>query len=925
MRKITKSATSVLLATVMLMSVGCQNIANKSTAIEASTVDTSVEDIKVTLEERERYKNPIPDENQPYRDNSVEAMLLTSNEPVEQLAEDNSKTGDPYILRYNGKFYLYVSTDSWYCNYRVWESTDLIHYTYLGKFDLLDENGKRTEGDDGTGQGFDLECPWAPEVHYWNGEFYMYTSPHADGHKVFKSTTGLPYGDYQVVNDDLSINIDGSVFIDDNEDKWFIRSHMESAEQESWIAAMKLDTMSTLENDEEYDLVSKVGLTGVQVEGPFMIKRNGIYYLIATGETAGMPAYRLNYAYNNTGLGNELNIGSVTGNENWSTELEPTVIMNTEGEYFGYGHGALTVGPDLDSWWFPYHMSRESGGGRTLGINRIEFSGTRMTVIGQDKETFAPKAPDFYTSYYTALTDVDWQGNKSGVIARDAGYRSYTEERTQAGEGLHEVDGKLLSGKLAEDGKSVELIKTGSRFTAEYNFKEIPTDGSFKCLFGGGYVTVKGKTVELYKGNKKIAEAPMLVNGEDWNWSAYHDIIVAYEEGRITVTIDGCTKIDVEVTGLGNDAIGYEGVTGTQIGGAVFSNQAFGSSDREIEKMVEGSFYASNYYEAKEGEKATELSNKSEVYTVETTDEEDKISYGRYFDYSIYKDATAMKLAEGDRVVYKIDVAEDGLYTLESLYSANSDGSVIKVQIDKETPSCYTLKRNDYSEAIYQKEYLEALQFQKRVIDEIYLTKGLHTLTIKAVKGNYTAIEYEMNRVSETAPEYSDTLKEKGGHDYVSTWLLKDDAHYAATGAKSLVSFGGSDFTDYKVKVDIKTDAMISRSNKAGIILRMQRPTVNQRQTYGSCQGYFICLDQYGVSIERLDYNEILVEYYETPLDADTYYTLEAECVDNTITVYLDGEKIMSYTDPYGFSCGSTGLFSNQAATYFKNLEISPM
>ena len=923
MKKITKSVISVFLALSMILASGCAN-KSASTEIEVSSLDTTVEDVDITLEEKERYSNPISDANQPYRAESVEAQVL-EGVAEEDATKDISKTGDPYILRYNGKFYLYVSTDGWYCSYRVWESLDLIHYTYLGEYDLLDINGKRTEGDTGAGQGFDLECPWAPEVHYWNGEFYMYTSLHAAGHKVFKSTTGLPYGDYQVVNDDFDVKIDGSVYIDDNEDKWFVRMGRDDV-NEPWVTVTPMQTMTELTGYNDYEEISKVGITGQQVEGPFMFKRDGIYYLIATGEGAGYPAYRLNYAYNTSGLGNELNIGTVAKRDNWSTEMEPNVILNTEGEYYGYGHGAVTVGPDLDSYWFPYHMTREAGGGRTLGINRVEFSGTRMSVIGQDKETMVPNAPDFYTSYFTSLSDVDWEGNKSGVIAREAGFRSYTDERTASGEGLHEVEGKLLSGKLSADGTIVELIKTGSRFTAEYNFKDVATDGSFKCLFGGGYVTINnGKTLELYVGAEKVAEAPMLVaEGETWDWTAYHDIIVTYEDGRITVAMDGCTKIDVKATGLGNDAIGFAGATGTQIGGAVFSNHAFGSSDKEVAKMAEGSFYASNYYEAKEGESATKLSSKSSVYTVETEVNEDKYFNGTYHTYHIYKDATALKLAEGDRAVYVIDVAEDGLYSIESLYSTDSDGSVIKVQIDKEAPNCYTLRKNDYSLNEQDKEYYEALKFQKRLIDEIYLTKGLHTLTVKAVQGDYTAIEYTMNVTSETSPEYSDSLTEKAGHDYFSNWVIKDNAYYAATGLKSLVRFGGTDFTDYRVKVELKTDAMLSRSNKAGILLRLTEPSIFYRQTYGSGKGYFVCLDAYGVSLERIDYNERLVAYYETPLDENTYYTLEAECVDNTITVYLDGEKVITYTDPYGFSRGAAALYSYQAATYYKNLEIIP-
>ena len=917
MRRIVKSAVGIVLTLNLLLLNGCsRGSSTVNTLIEKSDLDTSKESIIVNLKESERYSNPISDENQPYRADSLEAQRL-SGVAEEKLVLDQSKTGDPYILRYNGKYYLYCSTDAWYCSYRCWESTDLMHYTFLGEFSLLDQDGNRVENDTAAGQGYELECPWAPEVHYWNGQFYMYTSLHAAGHKVFLSTTGLPYGEFRVVNNNFAPSIDGTMFIDDNEDKWFIRCNREDGTACPVIT--KVSDMYTVADESDYSNVSRTGITGDQVEGPFMFKRNGIYYFITTGEGAGEPAYRLNYAYNTSGLGKELNIGDVVNSDNWLTEMQPNLILNTEGDYFGYGHGAVTVGPDLDSYWFPYHMSRSSGKGRVLGINRIEFSGTRMNIIGQDKETFVPDAPAFYTSYYNALTDTDYKGDKSGVIARSAGYRSYTEERTNAGEGLYQVDGKLLSGN-----STTQLIKTGSTFTAEYNFKDVATNGTFKCLFGGGYVTINGKKIELYKGNSKIAEADMLVNGESWDWSAYHSIVVTCEPGRITVTVDGCTKIDEEATGFGNDAIGYEGATLSQIGGAVFSNQAFGSSDNEVAKTVDGSFFASNYYTAKDGESATELSDNSKVYRVETKGNEDKCNNNSVYNYYIYKDATALKMVEGDRAVYVIDVSHDGLYSIESLFSNNSDGSVIKIQIDNDKPTCYTLRKNDYSKTTGYDDYYKSLQFQKRLIDEIHLKKGLHTFTVKVVQGNYTAIEYELNHTSENAPEYSDKLDKKSGHDYFSNWSIKDGAYYASNGQKSLVRFGGSEYTNYGVKVDLKTEAMNSRSNKAGIILRLTDPSVFYRQTYGSGHGYFVCLDAYGVSLERIDYNERLVAYYETTLSKDKYYTLEAECIDNTITVYLDGEKVITYIDPYGYSRGATALYSYQAATYFKNLQIIP-
>ena len=917
-----------------------------NTSIEEVDFDNTVENVHVVLEEGERYANPISDADQPHRDDSVE----------DGGGPEQSMSGDPYFLRYNGKYYLYVSNNSWTCSYRCWESVDLIHYTYLGEYKLLKADGSVPSDDDDKNQEYDMECAYAPEVHFWNGKFYMYTSPGGNGHYVLESTTGLPYGDYKAIsNSTFSDKIDGTVFIDDDETKWFLRNngtgYTALGNNQSWVGAVKMSSMTKLSSSSVTN-ISKVGITGGQVEGPFLFKRDGIYYLLGTGEYAETPAYRLNYAYNTT--------GNLLTQADWQMEMEPTLAINTEGKYDSYGHGAVTVGPNLDSYWLAYHMTRSSNDRRIMAINRLDISGTRLSMLGQDAENLVPEEPDFYISYFDALA-----GDRIGVTERRAGYRSYTDARTNSGEGLHEVNGQLLSGYSKDN-----LIKTGSRFTAEYSFKNVATDGTFKCLFGGGYVTINGTTVELYKGSTKLASANMLVNGESgWDWSAYHDIIVSYEEGRITVTIDGCTKIDKAVTGLGNGAIGYEGATTAQIGGAVFSNQAFGSSDRECAKSVEGNFYASNYYVAKDGEKASSIANSS-VYKVQTSDStEDVATYTSTYDsvdhtYHIYKDATALKLAQGDRAVYKIDVAKTGWYSLESLFSTDSDGSIIKIQVDDKNPTCYRLRKNYYSSTITDSTYYNELQYQKRAIGNIYLSKGLHTLTVKAVQGDYTAIEYELNYVHNTAINYSKKLNKlysgntyfsalldkhtlplwTGAIGYISKWSIVTDGgtkvHYTPASEKyedmkdslfnsdvtvpyrSLMRVGDGEYTDYSVQVDIKTNA-VSGSNNAGIILRLTQPSAHSIQSYGGGKGYYVCLEHGGVSIIRMDYNERKVAHYNVSLDANTYYTLRAKCVDNTIAVYLNDEQIMSYTDPYVFACGAPALYSNESQTYYKNLVVT--
>ena len=938
MKKINKAISTIAIASMMLFASGCDGLTSAksfNTVIEKSTLDTTVENVNVDLSERARYQNPISETRQPMRADSLEDQLARG---VENPIEDTSRTGDPYILRYNGKFYLYCSTDGWYTSYRVWESLDLVNYLYLGEYQILNSDGtlNRTTKtgatvaeDTGAGQNLANECPWAPEVHYWNGGFYMYTSPHASGHQVFKSTTGLPYGDFICVNEKLQNctedtypkKIDGSVFIDDNEDKWFVFSSKNN-DKEAWAAVSKLnDDMVTLESPSTYQETTKTGITGSQVEGPFIFKRDGVYYTIATGEPAGYEAYRITYSYNETGLNKEDGIGTVNKKSAWTTEYQPEILLNTQGDYFGYGHGAVTIGPDLDSYWLPYHVSRATNRVRTLAIHRLEFSGSRMTALGQDlRDLQEPNAPDFYTSYFEGGRVYD--GKQQDWIDREAGFKSYTDERTESGEGLYwnESQTQILSSK-----------KTANQFTAEYNFKNVPLDGSFKCLFGGGYVTLVnnpdgGAFIQLYKGTTKVGEG---VIKADLDLSTFHSVTVSYKDGRAVVKWNNLEKIDIAVDGFGNAEIGFEGLSSeSEIGGAVFSNYSFGSSDCAEAKPVEGTFYANNYYVAKDGESATVLSENSSVFRVKAGKGEDDYSFslGNFNTaLPIYDGASALKLAEGDRAVYKIDVVESGLYAISSMFSTDSDGSVIKIQIDDKTPTCYTLKKNDYSSLTYEKEYYEALKYQKRLIDEIYLEKGMHTFTVKAVQGDYTAIEYQITRTSEYSPKYSNDLSEKGGHDYFSNWTVKEGAHFAASTLRSLVQFGNNTLTDYSMKVSLKTNAMLSGRDKAGVIVRLDNPSVYHRQHYGSGLGYFVYLDFYGVAIERIDYGTRLVATYETKLSVDEWYDLQVDCIDNTLLVKLDGKEVLRYVDPYCFTQGSMALFSYQAETYYKNLEIKPL
>lgn len=114
--------------------------------------------------------------------------------------------GDPQIIKYNGKYYLYVNTKDSETGIKGWESTDLVSWEYMG---LVATDPKTTGA-------------YAPEVFYWNGSFYMYTSPLGQGHYILSSDD--PSGPFVIRTDNLGLSIDGSISVDDDGSWYFYNS-----------------------------------------------------------------------------------------------------------------------------------------------------------------------------------------------------------------------------------------------------------------------------------------------------------------------------------------------------------------------------------------------------------------------------------------------------------------------------------------------------------------------------------------------------------------------------------------------------------------------------------------------------------------------------------------------------------------------------
>jgi len=374
-----------------------------STAPAHTTRDTTPIFPEVTpMESFETYQNPLLD----YRDEN---------------AWEGYGFGDPFVMRFNGIYYLYVSTLDGQVGIRCWSSPDLVNWSYEG-YCATDE---RTRG------------AYAPEVYYYNGFFYMYTSPAGNGHYVLKSSS--PTEGFEVITDNMGMSIDGSVFID-NDGSWYFYTAGSGA-----IRVYDMDSPSSMGIER---IVASASVNGGWTEGSMVVYHDGYYYMTYTGNHVLSPSYRILYGVSD----------SSPTKFKAMPEHNPLLINTTE-DVLGIGHSSTVKGPDLDSYYIVYHALLDLKPNRTMNIDRIVFNGERMEVIGP---TVTPQqVPD--------LPDV---------------YRNFTLESSLEGWTLTGSLGSADNGLcLGADSLLVSEHTFEGDFTAEYNLTSVSPSATAGAVF----------------------------------------------------------------------------------------------------------------------------------------------------------------------------------------------------------------------------------------------------------------------------------------------------------------------------------------------------------------------------------------------------------------------------------------------------------
>lgn len=423
-------------------------------------------------------------------------------------ADKKIPIGDPFILRHNGKYYLYPSTEM-DRDINCFSSDDLVHFQYEGKV----TNDPVTQG------------AYAPEVIYAYNRFYLCTSPHGNGHYIFTSKS--PLGPFKRMTDNIQNMIDGSFALDEKHTLHFLRANHNGIS----VSKMNVDGQASHRQDLNAPLY---GWT----EGPFLIYRDGFYYLTYCGNHLESKGYRVHYSTSKEMLGD------------YRPAMNP-LLISTTGDYSCLGHSSTVLAPDLDGYYLAYHhlfpLNPPVNGSkftRNLGLDRIHFNGRFMSLTPTNFEIENPMMPEVYEDLSLSMNHFD------ATLPL------------------------ILSKKSTE-----------AKFTAEFNFEK-----NVKLIVGyqdqDNFYSVQCKEdnlkiVQLSNGKSSIIHQQAL----PVDFQYFHTVRIINDQ-QAEILIDNVPVCKVKAFNAGK--IGYYTRSNKKLYYTAFSNYANGSSDLQYYNHIPG-------------------------------------------------------------------------------------------------------------------------------------------------------------------------------------------------------------------------------------------------------------------------------------------------------------------------------------------------
>lgn len=295
------------------------------------------------------------------------AVQKTYRNPI--ITRDNP--ADPHVIRVDDEYYLYPTSHG--RGYDAYVSEDLVTWEHRGSVYKSAPGGA-----------------WAPDVFHYtrgDGKFYLYyTEDHPDrpkgpGNKhIGVAVADGPLGPFVDRGQLVSDAIDAHFYQDDDGELYFYYTNLAGGfkilvQPMADPLTKKGSPTEVLRPTESWER------RGFPVtEAPFVLKRNGVYYLMYSGSPADTPDYAIGYATADSPTG-----PFVKHPENPIAKRSENVL--------GPGHHAVVEGPD-EKLWMVYHQKEndERNYARFIAIDPLWFDddGALKTRLSNGSEHPAP-------------------------------------------------------------------------------------------------------------------------------------------------------------------------------------------------------------------------------------------------------------------------------------------------------------------------------------------------------------------------------------------------------------------------------------------------------------------------------------------------------------------------------------------------------
>jgi uncharacterized protein len=294
----------------------------------------------------------------------------------------NGYFADPTIVKFNGAYYIYATVDPWGGDeLGVFETRDFKNFARKH----INWPTKKACTSPTSGEAM----VWAPSVvRKKNGKFYMYVSV---GSEIWAGVSDGPLGPWKNAKEDNSplINgkyfpgyhmIDAECFIDDDGEAYlYWGSGLNWVNGKCFVVKLKNDMIG-------FDGTPRDVTPPNYFEAPYMMKRNGVYYLMYSEGKAIDASYKIRYSIGKTPFGP------------WTEGLN-SPILSTSADSSTYGPGHHTVFSAGGQDYILYHRifpQKENFVLRQLCLDSLNFDseGNIKKIIPTGIKSFSDFIPD---------------------------------------------------------------------------------------------------------------------------------------------------------------------------------------------------------------------------------------------------------------------------------------------------------------------------------------------------------------------------------------------------------------------------------------------------------------------------------------------------------------------------------------------------